>query len=298
MNISVIIPNYNHARFLEQRIESVLNQTYQDFEVIILDDCSTDNSVEVINKYKENSHISHIVVNSKNSGSPFKQWHKGFEIAKGEWVWIAESDDSCEPTFLETLVEQIDNTSSFVFCRSKRMNQDGVPIVENWQDELKESFTMDGRQFMDEYLCRRCIVWNASSAIFRREYALQIPPNYMDYKAAGDWLFWICLSWLGRVTFIDTPLNCFRLHDNNTTQKSIHSGLAKEEKIKLYNEILAKGYIGIQRYKEIRWDDIYNLYVYSSLNRSTVYKILQQWNVTYLEYCLLWLKKIYRRLKS
>ena len=82
--VSVIIPNYNHARYLDERIQSVLNQTYQNFEVIILDDKSTDNSVEVINQYKDDLHVSCIIVNEENSGSTFKQWHKGFELAKGE----------------------------------------------------------------------------------------------------------------------------------------------------------------------------------------------------------------------
>ena len=56
--VSVIIPNYNHAPYLKERIDSVLNQTYQDFEVIILDDCSPDNSVEVIEQYRSNPHVS------------------------------------------------------------------------------------------------------------------------------------------------------------------------------------------------------------------------------------------------
>lgn len=81
--VSVIIPNYNHAQFLDERIQTVLNQTYQNFELIILDDKSTDNSLEVINKYKNDPHVSEIVVNEENSGSTFKQWHKGFELAKG-----------------------------------------------------------------------------------------------------------------------------------------------------------------------------------------------------------------------
>ena len=91
--VTVIIPNYNHAKYLRQRIDTVLNQTYTSFEVIILDDCSTDNSKDIILSYKDNPHISNIVLNSENSGSTFKQWNKGFELAKGDYIWIAESDD-------------------------------------------------------------------------------------------------------------------------------------------------------------------------------------------------------------
>lgn len=78
--ISVIIPNFNHARFLDERIQSVLYQTYQNFEVIIVDDKSTDNSLEVIDKYKDNPHVTQVVVNEENSSSPFK--HSGIKVLK------------------------------------------------------------------------------------------------------------------------------------------------------------------------------------------------------------------------
>lgn len=67
--VSVIIPNYNHSSYLKERIDSILNQTFQNFEVIILDDCSTDNSKEIIELYRDHTKVSHIVYNEKNSGS-------------------------------------------------------------------------------------------------------------------------------------------------------------------------------------------------------------------------------------
>ncbi len=82
--ISVIIPNYNHAFYLEQRIESILSQNFKDFEVIILDDKSTDNSKEIIEKYRNHPpHISTIIYNEANSGSTFIQWNKGVSLSKG-----------------------------------------------------------------------------------------------------------------------------------------------------------------------------------------------------------------------
>ena len=99
--VSVIIPNYNHAQYLPERIESVFGQTYPNYEVIILDDCSTDNSREVIEQYRTNPHVSQIIYNEENSGGVFKQWKKGLSLAKGDLLWIAESDDKCENTFLE-----------------------------------------------------------------------------------------------------------------------------------------------------------------------------------------------------
>ena len=77
--VSIIVPNYNHAPYLEQRFDSIYNQTYQDFEVIILDDCSTDASKSIIEKYRNHPKTKHIVYNSSNSSSPFKQWNKGID---------------------------------------------------------------------------------------------------------------------------------------------------------------------------------------------------------------------------
>src|ERR1700749_2948806 len=114
--VSVIIPNYNHAQYLKQRIESVLGQTYTDFELIILDDCSTDNSREIIEAYRDHDKVSHLVFNKTNSGSTFNQWQKGIELAKGKYIWIAESDDWCEPTLLVTLVTALEDNESCVLA--------------------------------------------------------------------------------------------------------------------------------------------------------------------------------------
>lgn len=223
--VSVIIPNYNHARFLDERIQSVLNQTYQNFEVIILDDKSSDNSVEVIRKYKDNPHISHIVVNDENSGSPFKQWQKGIELAKGEIVWLAESDDSCSPFFLDRLVFiQLKNNSIFTFCRSQHMNEQGH-LLSTWHNEISNDFCIEGHQLIEQYLGIYNLVTNASSAIFNKSSALSISKKYMTMKGAGDWLFWLELARLGKVSFCNESLNYFREHTTNTTQKCYKNGV-------------------------------------------------------------------------
>src|SRR6267378_5588953 len=83
-SVSVIVPNYNHARYLRQRIESVLGQTYKDIEVILLDDCSTDESRAIISEYSADPRVK-VVLNEVNSGSTFKQWKKGMGLAHGEY---------------------------------------------------------------------------------------------------------------------------------------------------------------------------------------------------------------------
>src|SRR5436190_5448850 len=116
--VSVIIPNYEHGRFLRQRMDTVLGQTFDDFELIILDDCSTDNSRDVIESYRGHPRISHIVYNQENSGSPFIQWRKGIELASGRWIWIAESDDYADLRFLEKMVNAANRNDriGLVYC--------------------------------------------------------------------------------------------------------------------------------------------------------------------------------------
>lgn len=156
LKISVIVPNYNHASYLKQRIGSILNQTYQDFELIILDDCSTDNSKEIIEQYRDYPKVKQIVYNTENSGSTFKQWNKGIELSRGEFVWIAESDDFAEPNLLEKLMTGIesDNNIAIAYCQSNRVNTNNI-ITGTWQtqtdkfgNDFKFDFMMNGRKYV------------------------------------------------------------------------------------------------------------------------------------------------------
>ncbi len=228
--VSVIIPNYNHAIFLDERIQSVLNQTYRNFEIIILDDKSTDNSLEIINKYKDNPYISSIVMNTENSGSTFKQWHKGFELAKGEIVWIAESDDSCEKSLLETLVRgYVDNKAVIAFSRSCKYDIEGNKTPYLYQPLISHDKVLSGVDFLSQYMIEYNSVANASSAIFNKNVAMSIGRQYMKMQAEGDYLFWIELMEQGTVFFCSQVLNFFRFHKSNTTKSMGSRGISAIE---------------------------------------------------------------------
>lgn len=239
--VSVIIPNYNHAKYLDQRIQSVLNQTYQDFEVIILDDCSPDNGASraVIEKYRSNPHISHIVYNEKNSGSTFIQWQKGFSLAKGEIIWIAESDDYSEPNFLSKCVEVIRNRTdiALVFATSLLVDDNGNACKLRDRAEMIPSGVMDGQQFISKYMCTENVIWNASAVIFRKDFALSIPKTYQTYKAAGDHLFWVLLAERGKVAHISDCLNYFRQHQQKVTPTKYREGITYKEEYDTFRYI-------------------------------------------------------------
>lgn len=248
--VSVIIPNYNHARFLEERIQSVLQQTYQVFELIILDDCSPDDgaSREIIERYRHDPHVSHVVYNDVNSGSAFKQWRKGMELAHGEYIWLAESDDSCDPMLLERLVERLEAMGAVMaFCRSEQYDVDGVRSHYAWQDCLTDDFTMDGKEFIREYLYNLNRVSNASSVVFRRDAALAVDTRYTQMRGEGDHLFWIMLAEKGSVCFVNQELNYFRFHAENTTKASVNNGIAAKEHKSVYDYLVNGGYLSGRR---------------------------------------------------
>src|SRR5579862_3200293 len=121
--VSVIVPNYNHAKYLRRRVESILEQTFQDFELILLDDCSTDESRSILSSYAGDPRVK-IEFNTANSGSTFKQWNRGARLANGKYLWIAESDDYADKRLLERLTEvlEADPKITFAYCRSWRVS--------------------------------------------------------------------------------------------------------------------------------------------------------------------------------
>ena len=244
--VSVIIPNYCHSHFLDQRIQSVLNQTFQDFEVIILDDCSPDNdaSKAIIEKYRSNSHVTHIVYNEKNSGSTFRQWHKGFKLAKGQWIWIAESDDFCEVNYLKVLTDCIrnDETISVIYCSSIFVNSEGMVISPQAQWNYNQ-YRYKGSDFIAKRMGQGNGICNASAALFRKEFALSVKKDYMKYQAAGDRLFWIYMAEMGDVLHVNEELNYFRQHAQKVTPQKTYDGTSLREEYKINKYIVQKGYL-------------------------------------------------------
>lgn len=239
--VSVILPNYNHAPYLRQRIESILNQTYQDFELIILDDCSPDNSKDVIEEYRSNSHISHIVYNETNSGSTFKQWKKGIELAQGEYIWIAESDDYAELTFLEKTMDSISKYNSVLcFALTTIVDKGGNRVME--QPAILPDYSMDINLFTENYLLYSNPICNASMVIFKKDaIAANLWNNIINFKYCGDWLLWGSFCGEGEVMVSEVKeyLNYFRTHSVNVSNKSEDRGLGILEGYKV-SEIIAK----------------------------------------------------------
>ncbi|MGI6298575.1 MAG: glycosyltransferase family 2 protein [Saccharofermentanales bacterium] len=233
--VTAVIPNYNYARYLRERVDSILLQTYPVDEIIILDDCSTDNSITMINQIAKEIEQSNLVncrviLNQQNSGSVFKQWEKGFREARNPFIWICEADDSCSPNFLDHIMEAfIDSETVLSYCESLTMDENNF-VLENdlrrWIDifdtgHWNKSYINNGFEEIRRYISINNTIANASSVVINKTenwdtYA-EIFEKAQGYRLAGDWYFYLRIMELGKVAYCAESLNYHRMHNIGVT---------------------------------------------------------------------------------
>ena len=238
IKISVVIPNYNYELFLYERLYSILYQKQKVSEIIILDDVSTDNSREMIDdlvkclspyvNIKKN-------YNEVNSGSPFKQWEKGFNLATEDYVWIAEADDYCENNMLSLLVKQIKKEPNvrLAYVDTAFINGEGKKIIKSIKPEIDilktkhwdKTYINDGKDEFQNYAYLNCTIANVSSVLFKKDDYTDLFNLSGKFRQAGDWLFYVNVMLKGKVAYVNKPINYYRVHGNNvtsTTKKEKH----------------------------------------------------------------------------
>jgi glycosyltransferase involved in cell wall biosynthesis len=239
--VSVIIPNYNHAAYLNERIDSVLNQTFRDFEVIVLDDCSTDNSREIIESYRGHEKISHIEYNEVNSGSTFIQCKKGLDLAQGDWIWIAESDDVADINFINELIVETD--AEIVYCNSQIIDASSnpatlygfthMPFKESYPF-FAQNFTTNPIDFIKNWMLKDNFIPNASAVLFKKTLlneqvkGLEMFTTMGKLKLVGDWYFWLNLLLKASLISYNTQsLNHFRQHSTNVRLSTVKNSFTE-----------------------------------------------------------------------
>lgn len=255
MTVTIIIPNYNHSKFLKQRIESILNQTYRDYELIILDDCSTDNSRNIIDFFTEKHPLIRIYYNKTNSGNPFLQWNRGVSHANGEFVWIAESDDYAGYNFLEETVEVLKKNThaGLVFSDSRIINEEkGIMYLaserknEFSSQKLSKAFNMHSDKGKSMFLFFENPIVNVSSVLFRKSYYLEAGGADISMRFCGDWFLYLKIYLLSDINYIPEPLNNFRLHSGSGYKSHYVSNNILFEKMKIFHFILRHSKISLK----------------------------------------------------
>lgn len=256
--VTVVVPSYNYARYIEQRLQSILSQTYPLTELIVLDDASTDDSVNIIKRCLDNSPIdARVIINDANSGSVFEQWRKGAELASGDFIWICEADDYADPTFLDRVIPLFDDPAVVLGYTQSRMIDEQGCLLEN--DYLDVTDDIDTRKWTKDYVCDgaeelasamavKNTIPNASAVVFRKS-ALnaaldECSRELQNLKVAGDWLIYSHILKQGRIGYIAESLNSHRKHSMSV---SIASSNTRQMAEIIYMQRKIAGLVPVQK---------------------------------------------------
>ena len=220
--ISIVTASYNYANFIKETIQSVLNQTYTDWEMIIVDDCSSDNSVEIIKSY--NDERIKLYINEENLGLS-KTIQKGIKKACGDWIVFLESDDYITPDYLEKKIQIAEKYPSVnlifndcEFFGDEKKVFDFNAVLKRTRKILNQNKYPFN---MFYYFYHSNKIFTFSAVMAKKEDLLKI--NYepkLDYLL--DWHLWIQMAYLGEFYFINEKLTYWRLHNNSYIKNSTY----------------------------------------------------------------------------
>lgn len=233
--LSVIVPNYNYARYLPARLRSILQQEEPIYELIVLDDCSTDDSVQVARAALEASSVDwRIAPNETKASSVFEQWRRGAALARGELIWIAEADDLSDPRFLSAVLPALDNPDVVLsYSQSRQMSETGSTLDSDYlqytsdidRDRWTKAYLADGRAEIGSALAVKNTIPNVSACVFRRDALLTALTAHASeierFRVAGDWMTYIRVLQQGRIAYDPRPLNHHRRHSGSVTASAL-----------------------------------------------------------------------------
>jgi glycosyltransferase involved in cell wall biosynthesis len=243
--VSVCIPTYNYAHYISDAIESVLSQSFTDFELIVVDNCSSDNTPEVVNKYVRRDGRINYFVNKENLGF-VNNFNECLRHASGEYVKILSADDLISPTCIERSVEILNRYPEVAFIGSARALVDCClrPIrIISYADkfDIVEGFSV----------VRRCLIngvnyiGEPTAVVFRRQYAARGFDT--AYKQLVDLEMWFHLLEQGKFAYVNEPLCSVRIHKDQQTNLNIGQLIHLDEPFMLMNGYSNKPYVNLSR---------------------------------------------------
>jgi len=224
--ISVIIPTYNRADLLPKTLDSVKNQTFKDYEILVIDDGSEDKTENVITKNYPSVHYEKIT----HSGLPAAK-NQGIKLAKGEFITFIDSDDLWEPNFLKELYLPLSSVTnySFSYCNSCLFNENGIFRDFNLMEVHKKSgnifpqilqgFSLSTGSFLIKKECFDAAGWHDE-----------------NLKYCNDWDIWLRLSKIFEGIYVDKVLLKIRKHENNMSKDRLKTALYNIRIIKKFQK--------------------------------------------------------------
>ncbi len=210
--VSICIPNYNNSKYLALSIESALEQTYKNREIILVDDCSTDNSFEIAKKYEDKIKI---FKNIKNLGQPLNT-NKSVENSKGKYTVILHSDDILLPNFIETLIPILENHNNVGLAVGERMTTDETGRVKEIAPFYNTNCIIPGEKQAKIFMLTSFL---PCQVLFRREIFDQVGCVDKHHIVNLDGLLWFKFALISDVGYIQSPVAIYRTHNENTTSQ-------------------------------------------------------------------------------
>jgi glycosyltransferase involved in cell wall biosynthesis len=210
MKISVVMTTYNYGSFVKESINSVLSQTYKDFELIIIDDGSEDGTKKIVSKYTSDARVKYLY--QDNAGQP-KAKNRGIRESRGEFIAFLDADDIWMPIKLEKQLALFDESEvGVVYSRRKWINPDGFEISGD-ERKLRRGKILD-YIFVDNFVC-------FSSSVIRRSYLEQVGFFDESLPMGIDYDLWIRLASVCKFDFIDEALVKYRTGHSNLSKNTM-----------------------------------------------------------------------------
>jgi len=247
--ISVCIPTYNHAHFLEDATGSVLGQTFSDLELIIVDNCSTDNTRDIVEKYTALDSRIKYYWNEENIGAQ-NNFNRCLQYAAGEYVKILCADDLLEPTCLEKSADILDSHPLVTLVASARLLvTEDLQVIGTWAYSPKPELT-DGVEVINKCLVYSNLIGEPSAVMFRKKHAQRGFDT--RYKQLIDLEMWFHLLEQGSFAYIPETLCKFRQHKGQNTKAYLGSFTVIEDEFLLYNDYIHRPYIHLSSVSRLR----------------------------------------------
>jgi glycosyltransferase involved in cell wall biosynthesis len=214
-HVTFLVPCYKLGNYLKECVDSILAQSYTDFEVLILDDCSPDNTPEVARSFQD-PRVQH-VRNETNLGH-LRNYNKGIGLAKGQYIWLISADDRLRrPYVLQQYVELMDRHPAvgYVFCPAVCLEGGTEKEVFEWTMGMKKSAIVNGRRFLSRLLVSNTVA--TPSILVRKECYEKVSLFPLDLPYAGDWYLWCLFALHYDVAYIADPMVNYRLHEQSVT---------------------------------------------------------------------------------
>lgn len=220
--VSLVVPCYKLAHFLPECINSILAQRYQNFEILIMDNCSPDNTPEVAASFND-PRVKHIR-NEVNLGH-VRNFNKGITMARGKYVLLVSADDWLRSReILGRYVDLMERNPGvgYVFCPAVEVHGSKEIGVAQWTNCGKEDRIWNGRSFLMRLVRANCIA--LSSAMVRKECYDRVGLFLVEMPHATDWYMWCVLALQYQVAYVPEPMVFVRIHEESLTTAFIQGG--------------------------------------------------------------------------